>query len=310
MSEILTNPFITDIVSVYGKLLDVAAGNKFVLDTKSGVEEALNNLSISDEKKAEIILTLNSNLATSTIAKTLDQSMVIIERSSKLGLENNLLQSQIDSEVKTIELKTAQIQSMSIENNIKQVESAKNIELKTAQIASMEKEDLIKDAQNVKDLVIKTNQAADIAKGTELKTAQIASIGKDNIIKDKQALKLDEEIDLVVEQINEMQESILDRQQKRPVEVANLTKQGTLIDGQIAKMTEDKLYVIAQKTSMIEQVSHNKIIKAMDSMADMIGTLGAGGLVPNSTMFGVYFRLNKLLTGEAEPTSYTVSKAT
>jgi hypothetical protein len=60
---------------------------------------------------------------------------------------------------------------------------------------------------------------------------------------------------------------------------------------------------------MIEQVGHNKIIKAMDSMGDMIGTLGAGGLVPNSTMFGVYFRLNKLLTNESEPANYAVTKA-
>ena len=163
-------------------------------------------------------------------------------------------------------------------------------------------------------------QAADIGKSTELKTAQINSMvkedtikeaqsTKDLLIKDKQAARLDKEIALLDAQEDEMQESVTDRKQKRPVEVANLTKQGTLIDGQVSKLEEDKLYVIAQKTSMIEQVGHNKIIKAMDSMGDMIGTLGAGGLIPSSAMFGVYFRLNKLLSGENEPANYTVTKA-
>ena len=243
MSDILQNQFLNDTISVYGKLLEETAKNKFYIDTISNIASSLESMSISEEKKSEMLVSLNSNLAVSTISKTMDQATVICDKASKINLENTLLQKQIDNIANEIETRTS---------------------------------------SNTKDL----------------------------LIKDKQVERLDKEILLLDAQEDEMQESILDRQQKRPVEVANLTKQGTLIDGQIAKMTEDKLYVIAQKTSMIEQVSHNKIIKAMDSMADMIGTLGAGGLVPNSTMFGVYFRLNKLLTGEAEPTSYTVSKAT
>lgn len=243
MSDILQNQFLNDTISVYGKLLEETAKNKFYIDTISNIASSLESMSISEEKKSEMLVSLNSNLAVSTISKTMDQATVICDKASKINLENTLLQKQIDNIANEIETRTS---------------------------------------SNTKDL----------------------------LIKDKQVERLDKEILLLDAQEDEMQQSILDRQQKRPVEVANLTKQGTLIDGQIAKMTEDKLYVIAQKTSMIEQVSHNKIIKAMDSMADMIGTLGAGGLVPNSTMFGVYFRLNKLLTGEAEPTSYTVSKAT
>ena len=77
-------------------------------------------------------------------------------------------------------------------------------------------------------------------------------------------------------------------------------------------MLEDKLYVIAQKISMQEQVGHNKIIKAMDAMADMIGTLGAGGLKPSIKMFEIFFTLNKLLTDIAVPTAtadLTITKA-
>lgn len=257
MSDILTNPFLADTISVYGKLLEETAKNKFYIDTINNITSSLESMSISEEKKSEMLVSLNSNLAVSTISKTMDQATIICDKASKINLENTLLQKQIDSEAKTIEFKTAQIQSMNIEDGIKQ-------------------------AQNVKDLAIK----------------------------DKQAQRLDKEILLLDAQEDEMQESILDRQQKRPVEVANLTKQGTLIDGQVAKMTEDKLYVIAQKISMLDQVEHNKSIKAMDSMADMIGTLGAGGLVPNAEMFKVYFTLNKNLTTVALPTSYTVSKAT
>lgn len=248
MAETITNTFLAEVVDIYDKLLSKTATNVFYTNTKSDIETAINSLSINDEKKAEMLVTLNSNLAASTISKAMDQSIIIVDKAGKIPLENSLLQAQINSENKTI----------------------------------------------------------------ELKTAQIASIGKDNIIKDKQALKLDEEIDLVVEQINEMKESVLDRQQKRPVEVANLTKQGTLIDAQVAKMLEDKLYVIAQKISMQEQVEHNKIIKAMDAMADMIGTLGAGGFKPSTKMFEIFFTLNHLLTNVTAPTAsadLTITKA-
>ena len=242
MSGILENQFLSDTIAVYGKLLEVTADNKFYKDTLTSIQSSLETLSITDEKKSEMIVLLNSNLATSTISKTMDQATIICDKASKINLENTLLQKQIDK----------------IDNEI------------------------------------------DISNQT---------IAKDLIIKEKQANRLDGEIALLDAQEDEMQESVLDRKEKRPVEVANLTKQGTLIDGQVAKLVEDKLYVIAQKTSMIEQVGHNKIIKAMDSMGDMIGTLGAGGLIPSSAMFGVYFRLNKLLSGENEPANYTVTKA-
>ncbi len=275
--------FYEGVISVYGKLLAETAKNKFYIDTVTSINSAIEGLQISEEKKAELLISHQSNMANSTISKSMDQSVMIFERSSKIDLENALLQKQIDDITNSIEVRTAQ--------------STKDIEVKSAQIVSMTKEDLVKD-----------KQALDIAKSTEVKTAQITSITKDNLIKDKQVEKLDEEIDLLAAQEEELRESILDRQSKRPVEVANLTKQGDLIDGQVGKIIEDKLYVTAQKTSMLEQVEYNKIIKAMDSMGDMIGTIGAGGLVPSSAMFGVYFRLNKLLTNENEPSSYSITK--
>lgn len=283
MPEDNTNVFYSGVISIYSKLLSETAKNTFYRDTISSINNAIEGLQISEEKKAELLISHQSNMANSTISKSMDQSVMIYERSSKIDLENSLLQKQIDEITNSIEIRTAQ--------------NTKDIEVKTAQIVSMTKEDLVKD-----------KQALDIAKSTEVKTAQITSITKDNLIKDRQVAKLDEEIDLLESQDLELKESILDRQQKRPVEVANLTKQGTLIDGQVSKIIEDTLYVIAQKTSMLEQVGHNKIIKAMDSMGDMIGTIGAGGLVPSASMFSVYFSLNQQLTNVTAPTSYSITK--
>lgn len=248
MAEAPTNQFLEEVVTIYDQLLSKTATNVFYTNTKSDIETAINSLSINDEKKAEMLITLNSNLAASTISKAMDQSIIICDKAGKIPLENSLLQAQIDNENKTI----------------------------------------------------------------ELKTAQITSISKDDIIKEKQANKLDNEMDLILEQINELKESVLDRQGKRPVEITNLTKQGELIDAQVNKMLEDKLYVIAQKLSMLEQVEHNKMIKAMDAMADMIGTLGAGGLKPSTKMFEIFFEINKLLTGIIIPlqsTDLTITKA-
>lgn len=255
MPEDNTNVFYNGVISIYSKLLSETAKNTFYRDAISSINNAIEGLQISEEKKAELLISHQSNMANNTISKSMDQSVMIYERSSKIDLENTLLQKQIDEITNSIEIRTA---------------------------------------QNTKDI--------------EVKTAQITSIAKDNLIKDKQVAKLDEEIDLLESQDLELKESILDRQQKRPVEVANLTKQGTLIDGQVSKLIEDTLYVIAQKTSMLEQVGHNKIIKAMDSMGDMIGTIGAGGLVPSASMFGVYFSLNQQLTNVTAPTSYSITK--
>ena len=200
----------TEIKGMYKEILDETIKNEFYTQTLLNITGAVENLSISEEKKAEAIISFYSQMSSETLSKTFDQAILIVERSHKLP---------------------------------------------------------------------------------------------------KELEKLDKEIDVATEQEQELKESILDRQGKRPLELANLTKQGTLIDKQIDKIVEDKDYVTSQKTSMLEQVNHNKIIKAMDSMGDMIGTLGAGGLVPHSTMFGVYFRLNQLLTEIEAPTGLTISKA-
>lgn len=212
MSTALTNydEIKTEVKTLYKELLTEAKDNDFFVETKNNIQEAINSLAISDEKKADALIAMYAQLASVTVSKTFDQAIIIIDKATKLP---------------------------------------------------------------------------------------------------KELLEMDKKIDIATQQELELQESILDRQQKRPVEVANLTKQGQLLDKQVAKLEEDILYIVAQKTSMLEQVGHNKIIKAMDSMGDMIGTLGAGGLVPGAAMFEVYFELNKSLTNSKLPTNYTVTKA-
>lgn len=200
---------VKQVKTTYQELLSETIKNEFYITTLSNIAIAVENLSISEEKKSEAVISFYSQMSSETLTKTFDQAILLVERSHKLPKELD---------------------------------------------------------------------------------------------------KLDKDIDISTEQENELKESILDRQQKRPIEVANLTKQGTLIDNQVSKMIEDTLYVIAQKTSMLQQVEHNKIIKAMDSMGDMIGTIGAGGLVPSTSMFGVYFSLNQQLTSVTAPTSYSITK--
>lgn len=95
--------------------------------------------------------------------------------------------------------------------------------------------------------------------------------------------------------------AITDKEQKYPHEVTNMQKQTDLITAQIDKLVADTSYVETQELKLVEQVEHNKIIKAMDSMGDMIGTVGAGGLKPTATMWGTYYALNTELSGFAAP---------
>ncbi len=124
----------------------------------------------------------------------------------------------------------------------------------------------------------------------------------------KEVEELDAKIDLIQEQKTEVGESILDRQSKRGPEVTILGKQALLIDEQINKLKKDIEYVTAQKDAMLEQVDDNKIIKAMDSMGETIGTLGNGGIRVPTKLFEVYLEQNQILTGIDKAGDTTLGK--
>jgi hypothetical protein len=68
-----TNTFLTQAVDIYNDLLIATADNIFYKNTINRIQEAVENLQISEEKKAEMIIMTESNLANSTIAKSMDQ---------------------------------------------------------------------------------------------------------------------------------------------------------------------------------------------------------------------------------------------
>lgn len=124
----------------------------------------------------------------------------------------------------------------------------------------------------------------------------------------KEVEELDAKIDLIQEQKTEVGEAVLDRRAKRTPEVAILTQQELLIKEQINKLKKDIEYVTAQKDAMLEQVGDNKIIKAMDSMGETIGTLGNGGIRVPTKLFEVYLEQNQILTGIDKAGDTTLGK--
>jgi len=103
--------------------------------------------------------------------------------------------------------------------------------------------------------------------------------------------------------------AITDKLGKYADEAANVAKQGQVLTEQINKLKADTSYVETQEAKLIEQVEHNKVIKAMDSMGDMIGTVGAGGLKPTASMWTTYYSLNQSLTGLSLPASPDLTPA-
>ena len=304
MSTVLNNydEIKTEVKTLYKELLTEAKENDFFLETKNNIQEEINSLAISDEKKADALIAMYAQLASVTVSKTFDQAIIIIDKATKLPKE--LLEMD-----KKIDIATAQEEEL--QESILDRQQKRPVE-----VANLTKQGQLLDKQVAKldvEIDIATAQEEELQESIldrqQKRPVEVANLTKEGQVLDRQVAKLDADIDIATAQEAELQESILDRQQKRPVEVANLTKQGQLLDKQVAKLAEDILYIVAQKTSMLEQVQHNKIIKAMDSMGDMIGTLGAGGLVPGAAMFEVYFKLNKSLTNAELPTNYTVTKA-
>lgn len=198
-----------EVKKLYGELLAVSEGNEFLKKMNEQTVKSLNDLSISDEEKAKVLIAIHTNTTEQTLTKTFDQALIIIDKGAKL---------------------------------------AKELE------------------------------------------------------------EMDAKIDLIQEQKTEVGEAILDRQLKRTPEVTILNKQALLIDEQINKLKKDIDYIDAQKDAMIEQVADNKIIKAMDSMGETIGTLGNGGIRVPAKLFEVYLEQNQMLTDISRVGDTTLTK--
>ncbi len=67
------------------------------------------------------------------------------------------------------------------------------------------------------------------------------------------------------------------------------------------KMKNEGIDVAEKTKQLIRSVDFNNIIKAMEHLAEMIGTICAGGLVPPKQVFVIFFLLNKKLSNIAAP---------
>jgi len=70
-----------------------------------------------------------------------------------------------------------------------------------------------------------------------------------------------------------------------------LDEQEELLQAQIAKTVADTSFTATQEAELIASVGYNNKIKALDSMGDMIGTMGAGSLTISEDMWSFYFSM-------------------
>jgi phenylalanyl-tRNA synthetase alpha subunit len=99
------------------------------------------------------------------------------------------------------------------------------------------------------------------------------------------------------------------------VACATLDTKIELSQAQTKKTINEADFINEQRVQLIKGVLYNNKIKAMDSMGDMFGTLGAGGLAPTKEMWDTYFTLNRDLVysvkrnflGEWDPSTNTPS---
>jgi len=90
-----------------------------------------------------------------------------------------------------------------------------------------------------------------------------------------------------------------------------------LKDKQLGKLDAEIAFTNTQKDELIASVSWNNKIKSLDSYADMIGTMGAGGLKITTSMWTYFFNMVSNLhnginsqTGLTNPSDTTITKAT
>ena len=50
--------------------------------------KSLNDLSISDEEKAKVLIAIHTNTTEQTLTKTFDQALIIIDKGAKLAKES------------------------------------------------------------------------------------------------------------------------------------------------------------------------------------------------------------------------------
>lgn len=143
------------------------------------------------------------------------------------------------------------------------------------EISMIDKELLAKDLQNDILQITKSKEQAKL----DVLDKEISMMDKELLAKDLQNQKLEEDI-LNLQATNQLLAS-----QKASQDIQTL-----LIEAEKNyKMTQEQMVTIAN--------NDNKLIKALDSTSDMIGTIGAGGLAIPQQLIQNYFEMVNALLG-------------
>jgi len=109
-----------EIKAIYDELLNKALENKFLIQTKQEIKEAIESLSISDEEKAKALISLYSQSVEQTLSRTFDQALVILDKCLKLPKELEELDARVD---------LVQTQEQEVQESIKDRQSKRGPEL-------------------------------------------------------------------------------------------------------------------------------------------------------------------------------------
>ena len=91
---------------------------------------------------------------------------------------------------------------------------------------------------------------------------------------------------------------------------ATTVQQQPVLDAQVLKTNADTSFVGTQETELVNSVTYNNKIKALDAYGDMIGTMGAGSLVISTDMFTSFFNMVGGLNSDmgTNPADTTITK--
>ena len=119
----------------------------------------------------------------------------------------------------------------------------------------------------------------------------IAQSTADTALKGKQADILVQQKLSEAERTAQITQAVSEATAKQAYNVANVQKQGQLLDKQVSKLDADTLLVSAQEDAITQQVIDNRKIKIFDGLLECYGTTGAGGLTVSADMWSFVFKM-------------------
>lgn len=107
-----------------------------------------------------------------------------------------------------------------------------------------------------------------------------------------------------------LDQQLEEAQQGQASRVANLAKQGVILDKQALKLDKEITMTEAQTDAITQQVIDNRRIKIMATLGDTYSTMAANQLTVNADMWTVLFNKINELDTISIPASYAITKVT